>query len=312
MTKSESLEGNYKFVADPSELAWFFENVLRDLSKESIRKSYLMCIATRPKKLNKEERETFGISGSDGVMMREEIISPRGKDRIWSFEEFLTHIYKYECPKRGMITKNGYAYPDKSLAVMIYAEPSDEVKVANELVKYAHEIISQTVEACERTINFGNNDGIKGQLEKMAGIAKKSKSIYAQSTEKVFIHYDFDLNETYKEKENREFAEKILRDLHEKAFGKGNYFIIKTNGGYHTLVKRTCLGDAAAFFKKLGKNDPVHGFADYVDANLDYALTVGEKRVQDQCFVPVPGTWMYGSFIPIIINKDDFNAEEKD
>ena len=53
-------------------------------------------------------------------------------------------------------------------------------------------------------------------------------------------------------------------------------------------------------------NDPVHGFADYVDANLDYALTVGEKRVQDQCFVPVPGTWMYGNFIPTIINKDDF------
>ena len=265
-----------------------------------------MCIVTRPKKLSKEEREEFGISGSDGVMMREEIISPRGKDHIWSFEEFLTHIYKYECPKRGMITKNGYAYPDKSLAVMIYAEPSDEVKVANELVKYAHEIISQTVEACERTINFGGTDGIKEQLDKMASIAKKSKSIYAQSTEKIFIHYDFDLNETYKEKENREYVEKILKELHKNAFGKGNYFIIKTNGGYHTLVKRTCLGEAAAFFKKLGKNDPVHGFADYVDANLNYALTVGEKRVQDQCFVPVPGTWMYGSFIPTIINKDDF------
>lgn len=306
MTKLESLEGNYKFIADPSELSWFFENVLKDLSKESIRKSYLMCIVTRPKKLSKEEREEFGISGSDGVMMREEIISPRGKDHIWSFEEFLTHIYKYEYPKHGMITKNGYAYPDKSLAVMIYAEPSDEVKVANELVKYAHEIISQTIEACERTINFGSTDGIKGQLDKMAGIAKKSKSIYAQSTEKIFIHYDFDLNETYKEKENREYVEKILKDLHKNAFGKGNYFIIKTNGGYHTLVKRTCLGEAAVFFKKLGKNDPVHGFADYVDANLSYALTVGEKRVQDQCFVPVPGTWMYGSFIPTIINKDDF------
>lgn len=308
MTKSESLEGNYKFVADPSELAWFFENVLKNLSKENIRKSYLMCIATRPKKLNKEEREEFGISGSDGVMMREEIISPRGKDRIWSFEEFLTHIYKYECPKRGMITKNGYAYPDKSLAVMIYAEPSDEVKVANELVKYAHEIISQTVEACERTINFGNTDGIKGQLDKMAGIAKKSKSIYAESTEKVFIHYDFDLKEEVKE--TRDKFEVLLKEALKNVFGKGNYFIIKTNGGYHTLVKRTCLGDAAAFFKKLGKNDPVHGFADYIDTTFGDWLTIGEKRVQGQCFIPVPGTWMYGSFIPTIINKEDFNNDE--
>ena len=43
-----------------------------------------------------------------------------------------------------------------------------------------------------------------------------------------------------------------------------------------------------------------------------YVRIVGEKRLQDQCFVPVPGTWMYGSFIPTIINKDDFNVEEKE
>lgn len=55
-------------------------------------------------------------------------------------------------------------------------------------------------------------------------------------------------------------------------------------------IYQSCLGDAAVFFKKLGKNDPVHGFADYIDANLNYALTVGEKRVQDQRFVPVLGT----------------------
>lgn len=310
MTKTESLEGNYKFVADPSELAWFFENVLRDLSKENIRKSYLMCITTRPKKLSKEERETFGISGSDGVMMREEIISPRGKDRIWSFEEFIGHIYKYECPKRGMITKNGYAYPDKSLSVMIYAEPSDEVKVANALIKYANETISQTVEACERTINFGNTDGIREQLDKMAGIAKKSKSIYAQSTEKVFIHYDFDLND--KGKEARDLIEGELKEKLAEVFGKGNYFIIKTNGGYHILVKRTCLGIAAnRILNIFGSKDPVNGFVEYFEDCVVEYLTQGEKRVQQQCFVPVPGIWMYGNFIPTIINKEDFDDKKE-
>ena len=75
MTKLESLKGNYKFIADPSELSWFFENVLKDLSKENIRKSYLMCIVTRPKKLSKEEREEFGISGSDGLLKNSLLIS---------------------------------------------------------------------------------------------------------------------------------------------------------------------------------------------------------------------------------------------
>ena len=308
MDKFESLEGNYKFVADPSELAWFFDHVLIDLSKEQIKKSYLMCICTRPKKLSAEERELYGISGSDGVMMREEIISARGKDKIWDTQEFIGHIYKYECPKRGMITKKGYAYPDKSLAVMIYAEPSDEVAVANGLVKYANEIIAQTIEACERTINFGKVDGIKGQLEKMAGVARKSKALYAENTVKTFIHYDFDLNNESRDDKTREIFEGYLKEDLRDVFGKGNYFIIKTNGGYHILVKRTCLSEAnKRIFERTGSKDPVHGFSDLIDDTLGEYLTKGEKRVQGQCFVPVPGTWMYGSFIPTIINKEDFD-----
>lgn len=309
-TKSESLEGNYKFVANPSELAWFFDHVLIDLSKEKTRKSYLMCIATRPKKLNAEERELYGISGSDGVMMREEIISTRGKDRIWNVEEFIGHIYKYECPKRGMITKNGFGYPQKSLAVMIYAEPSDEVKVSNSLLAYANEILKQTIEADLRTINFGSTEGIKEQLDKFAGIAKKSKSIYAESTDSVFIHYDFDLNDDGKEK--RDFVESKLKETFAKIYGKGNYFIIKTNGGYHVLVKKICLEAASKrCFEEFTIKDPIHSVVTYIDGALADYLTKGEKRVQGQCFVPVPGTWMYDNFIPTIINKEDFDETDK-
>lgn len=308
----ESLDGNYKFVADPSELAWFFDHVLIDLSKEDIKKSYLMCICTRPKKLSAEERELYGISGSDGVMMREEIVSTRGKEKKWTVNEFMGHIYKYECPKRGMITKKGYAYPEKSLAVMIYAEPSDEVAVANSLVRYAQEIVAQTMEACERTINFGSVEGIKGQLDKMAGVAKKSKALYAENTVKTFIHYDFDLNDESRSEKTRDFFENSLKRMLSEIFGKGKYFIIKTNGGYHVLVKREVLGVASQrIFEKLGSKDPVHGFSDYVDGVLGSHLTKGEKRLQGQCFVPVPGTFMYGSFIPTIINKEDFEENER-
>jgi hypothetical protein len=305
MDKEESLRGNYKFVSDEEELKWFFDHVLIDLSKEKTRKSYLMCIATRPKKLDKEERELFGISGSDGVMMREEIASPRGKDHIWSYDEFVGHIFKYECPKRGMITKNGFGYPDKSLAVLIYAEPSDEVKVSNSLIRYANEIIAQTVEACERTINFGSIDGIKGQLDKFSGIAKKSKSIYAESTDSVFVHFDFDIADDMRNA--RGDFENGLKAQLSTVYGKGNYFIIKTNGGYHVLVKKSCLSVASQVcLKSFGNKDPIHTFAKNIDDTLGIFLTKGEKRLQGQCFVPVPGTIMYGKFVPTIINKEDF------
>lgn len=301
-----SLLGRYEFISDEEELKWFFNHVLIDLSKEKTKKSYLMCIATRPKKLNAEEREAYGISGSDGVMMREEIISTRGKDRIWNFDEFMSHIYKYECSKRGMITKKGYGYPQKTLVVMIYAEPSDEVKVSNALVAYANEITKQTIEACERTINFGSTDGIKGQLDKFAGIAKKSKSIYAEATDSVYIHYDFDLNEVGKTK--REIVEKTLKEVFLKIYGKGNYFIIRTNGGYHILVKKVCLENASKrCFNNFGVKDPIGSVVKHIDTELADYLTAGEKRIQKQCFVPVPGTWMYGCYVPTIINKEDFD-----
>ena len=44
---------NYKFLADENELKWFFDHVI---TKPQEGESYLMCLASRAKKVSMEER----------------------------------------------------------------------------------------------------------------------------------------------------------------------------------------------------------------------------------------------------------------
>jgi hypothetical protein len=307
---------NYKFIANEEEMEWFFTHVLDNLNGDPYH-SYLACIATRPKKLTAEEREHYGISGSDGVMMREEIIKPRGKDKVWSFPYFKQHIARYECRKDGHLTKTGLPYPEKTLAVMIYAEPTDERKVGNFILNYGLQIQKELSDAAIK----GSGEGIKVQMEKLANISKKIKSCHAENTDKRYVHFDFDIRKDLVD--NEEAINEAARVIHKVAnyfFGEKSTFIIRTRGGFHLLVKSACLAHGAAYLsdmpreefnatfgteaKQIGSN-PIKGFISLVEENYSYTFE-DEDKVKEQKFVPLPGSWMYGSFVPHIINKEDF------
>ena len=299
---------NYKFIADKEEIRWFFDHVLEDLSGDS-KRSYLACLCARPKKLSDDERKKYGI-GNDAVIFREEIISPRGKNKIWNFDQFISHFYRYECPKEGVITRTGLPYPEKSLSVLFYVEPSDETKVAQYIVKYANTIQSELVESTLNFIKNGVKAGVEDNLNKLSCLTKKVKTCHAENTVKTFIHYDFDVAGEYVNNEIiRQAMEDDLKMILMLIYGKGNFFIIKTAGGYHVLVSRKALKEAAERCKKYyGNSNPIQAFLNALE-NTDSAsyFTVGEDRVQKQCFVPMPGVLMYGSYIPTIINKEDFS-----
>lgn len=316
---TDSFDGNYKFLGDVDELKFFFDNVLPDLSGDALH-SYLMCITVRPKKLTKEERDEYGVSGSDGVMMREEIIAPRGHQKVWNFDNFVSHIYKYECPKRGMITKNGFPYPEKALAVMIYAEPANEAKVGNYILQYGNTISKELVESASRLLENGKIDGIQAQMEKLAHISKKIKSCHAECAEPTFIHFDFDIRKDLVDNEDA-FKDALhsIRTVGNLLFGKGNVVIIRTKGGFHTLVKRTSIKSAADYLKSLSKEEleneyglkggmnPLSAFVNSVQENYYYTFeeTAYDKILMHQAFVPVPGCIHYGDFIVRVENKSD-------
>ena len=307
---------NYKFIADEKEMEWFFTHVLDNLDGDAYH-SYLMCIATRAKKLTDEERKHYGISGSDGVMMREEIIKPRGKDKVWSFPFFKQHIVRYECRDEGMLTKTGLPYPQKSLSVMIYAEPTDERKVGNFILNYGLQIQKELSDAAIK----GSQEGIKVQMEKLANIGNKLKSCHAENTDKRFVHFDFDIRKDLADDEVA-FTEAadVIRAVINNFFGKGSAFIIRTKGGFHVLVKTSALSKGAAYLcdlsqdernamfgndvKRIGKN-PILALISIVENNYSYTFE-DEDKVKEQKFVPLPGSLMYDSFVPYITNKEDF------
>lgn len=303
----------YKFIGDENEMEWFFNNALKDLSGDP-NHSYLACIATRAKKLTDDERKTYAVSGSDGVMLREEIIAPRGKDKVWSFPFFKEHFARYECNKEGMITRTGLPYPEKCLSVMIYAEPSDERKVANYIQTYYNTVTKELIEASMK----GSKEGIKAQLGKLGAITKKSKSCHAECTEHVYVHFDFDIRkDLVGNKEAEDEALDVLRSTANEMFGNGSTVIIRTAGGFHLLIARSSISSGAMYLKNMAEDlkkehfgnvkfsDPLKAFEMMVEERYSYTFE-GEEKRKVQAFVPVPGTIMYGSFIPYVANKEDF------
>lgn len=323
----------YKFIGDIEELRWCFNNMIPNLQGNPYL-SFLMCIATRAKKLSKEEREYYGISGSDGVMMGEEIITSRGPKKDWTFNNFVQHIYKYECNKMGMITKNGLPYPEKTLSVLFHFDPADEVKVANCILSYGQEIQMESIDAQYNAITNGNKDGLKAQMAKIVGLTRKNKSLHAginfklpdgrkiNTTIKTFIHYDFDIRKDLLDNaEAIKEAENVLHSCGLNLFGKQNFYIVRTKGGFHILAKRSALANVVNILKKCSdeelynnygidkkkeKLNPIYAYIGAVEENYSYTFE-DEDKLKEQIFVPLPGTIQYGDFIPYITNKSDFN-----
>ena len=101
-------------------------------------------------------------------------------------------------------------------------------------------------------------------------------------------------------------------DYLNEAFGKGNYVIVDTSGGYHILVKASAI-----------KADP-HNFCRDMQLVYQQAMTYGEEPYVDEkgnnkfeCVVngsqipglPLPGTYQYGRQVTVL-NKSDFLNKE--
>ena len=101
---------------------------------------------------------------------------------------------------------------------------------------------------------------------------------------------------------------KQMIDYLNEAFGKGNYVIVDTSGGYHILVRASAI-----------KADP-HNFCRDMQLVYQQAMTYGEEPYLDEkgnckfeCIVndsqipglPLPGTYQYGREVRVL-NKEDF------
>ena len=313
----------YKFTNEDSEkeLKWFFDHILE---APQANESYLMCISSRAKKVSKEERERIQLGR--GEMMRENIITSRGKERLWNFEQFLSYIYRYECPVQGMVTKTGDPYPQNSLVLYIYVNPSDEHKVLADSMKTSFDIIADLINSATNS----SSDGIKEQLFKLRTIDKHKKTCRAVNVSRhLWTQFDFDFSDTVKL--NADLQNDVYNQLvvvGRALFGKGNVVVIRTSGGFHILVHREGMKHWNAEIRPKKQwndiykfKDPISDFIGIVNWELNNISTKGFTQVPTfkwfdewtktgQSFLPCPGTLQYGQFFVNIVNKGDFDEEQ--
>ena len=115
------IDGNYRILVDEEELRWFFDHAIVEPTPDE---SYLVCLSSRTKKLNEEEKANLGLHKTE--MLRKELC--RRLQGKWNFDVYKQTFYKYNCDKRGFISPNGIPYYDKALICYSYVNPSSECK----------------------------------------------------------------------------------------------------------------------------------------------------------------------------------------
>jgi hypothetical protein len=276
----------YEIVKDENEMKWFFDHII---SKPEAYESYMVCLSARSKKLTSEERAVYQLGR--GEMMRTEIIRSKGGD--WNFNIYKQGPYKYNCNKNAMLTKTGLPYPEKCLVCYAYVNPSDELKCVNDTMEFSNKVHQELIESFRKN----SKEGVVDNFSKVAKISEHLRSCHATNlSRRIWRDIDIDLKAEYKEDDAiRSNVEKILKERFTATFGKGNFAIIKTSGGYHCLLRvETIKTDLKAFCEGL----------DMTLENLTDEIKITEAGSQ---FVPLPGTLQYGKLVTIV-NKEDFDV----
>ena len=282
----------------------FSSNEVQALTDTNIVGAFKNLLKLR--KLKKEEYRNYLMNDDINEAISQEVIAPRSKSKLWDFNIFRSAVYRYECRKEGMVTKNGKDYPDKCLVVYFYPNPSKESLVVSDSVQLSVKMMAEMINAAVKRSWEGVTDGI----DKLGTISKHLKSSHATNlNRKIYIQFDFDLMD--EDKKNETAIKEILDVLHKeglKHFGKGQFAIVRTSGGYHVLVKRNALSKDMEKVNNRRKAEKLSYMPDYlydVTNTCKYKFEEAIKCKQE--FIPLPGTYQYGKFVVTVENKEDFN-----
>lgn len=266
----------YRVVADIDQLKYFYDNVFSPLQNGE---SYFAALSSRAKKLSKEERIKFGAKRAE--MFHTEILKKR-KEEI-TFEDFLSFIYKFETNRYAYLTDNKVPYPDKSLVLYFYLNPCSELKVAQDTLNYILSVNNEIINSISKNSSVGVNESIN----KISTVQSHIKSCHAQNpSRKIYVDFDLDAMP------NLDVASdtldiKLLKDITKEYFGNDGYFFIRTAGGVHIVVKK----------EKLNFNPN-----DYIQ-EVATKIVVAEFKLNDNCMIPLPGTYQYGQEVRILDQK---------
>lgn len=268
-----------------NELQWYFDHII---AKPKNDEAYAFCMASRHKKLTKEEREELGQS-SDDEMLDPQVVFP-GLNGEWDFLRWAKGIMKYEVPKLAYTTRKGKPFLEKTLVLYSTPNPSDERNVIQELKSYIAVHEKELIDSALK----GSKDGVDKSLYKLCHSLVKFKRLQFDCTgSRNWVDFDLDLND-----EGKKRRDEIYNAVHAEflsKFGRNSFAAVQTSGGYHFLVMKSKLNfNPHQFCKDILES---HGFTEFAD----------EFKYNNNGMLPTPGTYQYGTPV-VVINKEDFDT----
>ena len=317
-----SLKEVYDVVADVNELKWFFDHVIQ---KPQINESYTAVFVSRHKKLTKEEQKDIGLTRKEAEFLAVETFRlGHFKDALyqnennWTFERFLKHLRRLEVNKDAYTTSKGLPLPTKTLATIFYVNPCDNIKVCRE---FFNQYLDVTQSISKAMLNGKTTVDNLQSYQWFDNAESNLKHLRAnQKGTRYWLDFDLDVPAWFKNTKDQDVYAppkathfikgyyKQMIDYLNEYFGKGNYVIVDTSGGYHILVRSSAI-----------KADP-HNFCKDMQLVYQQAITYGEEPYVDEkgvckfeCIVndsqipglPLPGTYQYGKKVTVL-NKEDF------
>lgn len=330
----------YEMVADENELKWFFDHVL---FKPLITEAYSMVFVSRHKKLSEEEKKIIGLSSEESEFLsvqtvRSPKVSLEGTQKPWTFENFLRHVYRFNVDKRAYTTSIGSPLPSKSLSIIFYVNPCNNLKVWEE--------VDQKVNMARNTVltavfNQRDPNSMLPQFQCFGNVEDHIKHARAKCKGSVYwMDFDIDVPAWFKPmdkaeesvrfmnfadehpsmtcgdivKEWSKFIEKrnkyynsLLEKLNNR-FGKGKYVIVDTSGGYHVLVRtysiRSNPHDFCKEVEEIYKQGVAEGNPEHINdkGKCAFEAIINDSQIPG---LPLPGTYQYGRPVTVI-NKGDF------
>lgn len=315
--KVEIIPQMYQMIADENELHWFFDHVIQ---RPQVNESYSAVFVSRHKKLTDEEAKTFGITRKEGEFLATVAFklrnvkdaSTKDSPELWTFEQFLQRIKRFNVDKGAYTTSEGKPIPEKTLAVIFYVNPCDDMKVCKQFVDKYNDTNERITKA---SLSGKMNDDIYAQFQWFGKADSNIKHYKAQCKgSKYWMDFDIDVSKWFKgigkaDRDHRAFNyQQLLFNIFTETFGKGNYVVVDTSGGYHILVRTSAI-----------KSKP-HDICKKVNELYMLGLTQGEEpyvnekgKCKFECVIndsqipglPLPGTYQYGRPVTVL-NKEDF------
>lgn len=300
----------YQMIADVNELKWFFDHVI---NKPQVNESYTAVFVSRHKKLTKEEQERVGLTRKEAEFLAVQTFRTKNfKDALyqdqennWTFDRFLQRVRRFNVDKYAYTTSLGEPIPTKTLAVIFYVNPCDDIKVVREFVNQYLDVsqaISKAMLGGKTTVDNLQSYQWFGNAESNLKHLKAN-----QKGTRYWTDYDLDVPAWWRD--NSEIYASMITQI-QKFYKKGDYVVVSTSGGYHILVKNSAI-----------RFDP-HNLCKEMAQHYEYLIeSCGKERYLDEkgnekfeCIVndsqipgiPLPGTYQYDRPVTVL-NKEDFD-----